>query len=102
MKRGFETGESKLYTRKCFGYSHSETGELVIDEEQAVVVTKIFNLYSSRYSVDMIIKELVANHIKSPTGKDKWYKRTIQRMLTNEKYIRKRNSKKNIYWTISR
>lgn len=71
LKRGFETGESKLYTRKCFGYSRSETGELVIDEEQAVVVTKIFNLHSSGYSVDMIIKKLVANHIKPPTGKYK-------------------------------
>ncbi|WP_343827909.1 recombinase family protein [Clostridium subterminale] len=71
LKRGFETGESKLYMRKCFGYKCSETGELVIDEEQAVVVTKIFNLHSSGYSVDMIIKKLVANHIKPHTGKYK-------------------------------
>ncbi|MEW8994445.1 recombinase family protein [Clostridium sp.] len=87
LKRGFETGESKLYMRKCFGYKCSETGELVIDEEQAVVVRRIFDLYLSGYSVDMIMQELASNHIKSPTGKDKWSKRTIQRMLTNEKYI---------------
>lgn len=87
LKRGFESGQSKLYTRKCYGYNKSETGELVINEEQAIVVRRIFDVYLSGYSVDMIMQELASNHIKSPTGKDKWYKRTIHRMLTNEKYI---------------
>lgn len=87
LKRGFESGESKLYTRKCFGYNKSETGELVIDVEQAEVVRRIFDLYLSGYSIDMIIKELAINSIKSPKGKDKWSKRTIQKFLTNEKYI---------------
>jgi len=87
LKCGFESGESKLYTRKCYGYNQSEIGELLINEEQAVVVRRIFELYLSGYSVDMIMQELASNNIKSPTRKDKWSKRTIQRMLTNEKYI---------------
>lgn len=87
LKRGFQSGESKLYTRKCFGYTQCETGELVINEEQAEVVRKIFDLYLSGYSVDMIIQELVAKGIKTSTGKEKWSKRAIQKMLTNEKYI---------------
>lgn len=87
LKRGFESGQSKLYTRKCFGYKHNEDGELIINEDQAIVVRKIFDLYLNGYSVDMIMKELADNNIKSPTGKDKWSKRTIQNMLTNEKYI---------------
>lgn len=87
LKRGFESGESKLYARKCYGYNNSETGELVINEEQAIVVRRIYDLYLSRYSVDMIMKKLAADGIKTPTGKDKWSKRTIQKILTNEKYI---------------
>lgn len=87
LKRGFESGESKLYARKCYGYNNSETGELVINEEQAIVVRRIYDLYLSRYSVDMIMKELATEGIKTPTGKDKWSKRTIQKILTNEKYI---------------
>jgi len=87
LRRGFETGESKLYTRKCFGYKHNGQGELMINEEQAIVVRKIFDLYLQGYSVDMIMKELACNNIKSPTGKEKWSKRTIQTMLTNEKYM---------------
>ena len=69
LRRGFETGESKLYARKCFGYKHNEEGELIIKEEQAIVVRKIFDLYLKGYSVDMIMKELAYNNIKSPTGK---------------------------------
>jgi len=87
LRRGFETVESKLYTRKCFGYKHNEQGELIINEEQAVMVRMIFELYLKGYSVDMIMKELGHNNIKSPTGKERWSKRTIQTMLTNEKYI---------------
>lgn len=87
LKRGFESGESKLYTRKSFGYSQGETGELVINEKQAAVVRKIFDLYLRGYSVGMIIKELSYTNTKSPQGKDKWSKRAIQTILKNEKYI---------------
>jgi site-specific DNA recombinase len=71
LRRGFETCESKLYTRKCFGHRHNEQGELIINEEQAIVVRMIFELYLKGYSVDMIMKELGRNNIKSPTGKEK-------------------------------
>lgn len=39
------SGKSKLYSRKCFGYKHSKTGELIIDQEQAEVVRFIYNIY---------------------------------------------------------
>jgi len=87
LKRGFESGKSKLYARKCYGYKHNEKGELVIDEGQAEVVRKIFDLYLRGYSIGLIIKELECKNIKSSKGKDKWSKRAIQTILTNEKYI---------------
>lgn len=87
MKRRFESGESKFYGRKCYGYNKSEIGNLIINNEQATVVESIFNLYLSGYSVDMIIAELENSNIKSPKSKDKWSKRTVQKILTNEKYI---------------
>jgi len=37
-------------------------------------------------SILKIIRELKKRDIKSPTGKDTWYKRTIDTMLINEKY----------------
>ena len=79
-------GTSKLYDRKCYGYKHDEEGHLVIDEETAKNVKLIYDLYLSGQSVVGIIKELVKRKILSPTGKEKWCKRTIDVMLSNEKY----------------
>ena len=71
----------------CYGYKKGTEGHLIIDEPNAQVVRRIFDLYIKGYSVDGIIKYLAANAIKSPKGKDKWSKGSIQRMLVNEKYM---------------
>lgn len=79
-------GTSKLYDRKCYGYKHDEKGKLIIDEETASNVKLIFDLYLGGKSVLGIIKELERRKIPLPTGKEKWCKRTIDVMLSNEKY----------------
>ena len=86
IKQRAAAGTSKLYDRKCYGYKHDEDGHLVIDEEKAKNVKLIFDLYLSGQSVVGIIKELAKRKILSPTGKEKWCKRTIDVMLSNEKY----------------
>ena len=86
IKQRAAVGTSKLYDRKCYGYKHDEDGHLVIDEEKAKNVKLIFDLYLSGQSVIGIIKELEKRKILSPTGKTKWCKRTIDVMLSNEKY----------------
>ena len=90
-------GISKLYDRKCYGYDHDENGKLIINEEQATVVRKIFNWYLGGLSINGIIKELERQTILSPSGKDKWNKRSLEVMLSNEKYtgaVRLFNDKK--------
>lgn len=82
-----KSGESGLYKRRCFGYRKDEYGDLMVNEVDAAIVRRVFDLYLKGYSVDMIMKDLAAHHINSPTGKEKWPKRSIQHMLTNEKYI---------------
>ena len=79
-------GTSKLYDRKCYGYDHDENGKLILNEEQATVVRKIFNWYLGGLSINGIIKELEKKNINSPTDKDKWNKRSLEVMLSNEKY----------------
>lgn len=78
---------SKLYDRKCYGYKHNENGHLVIDEEKAKNVKLIYDLYLSGQSVVGIIKELSKRKILSPKGKENWNKRSIEWILSNEKYI---------------
>ncbi len=79
-------GTSGLYKRKLYGYTKNINGELVIDEEQAKNVQDIFRWYLDGASVLGIIKKLYDAGILSPTGKEKWNKRTIETMLPNEKY----------------
>lgn len=86
IKQRAAAGTLKLYDRKCYGYKHDEDGHLVIDEEKSKNVKLIFDLYLGGQSVIGIIKEFEKRKILSPTGKIKWCKRTIDVMLSNEKY----------------
>lgn len=79
-------GTSRLYDRKCYGYDHDENGKLIINNEQAEIVRRIFNWYLGGLSINGIIKELKKQSITSPKGKEKWNKRSLEVMLSNEKY----------------
>ena len=86
IKQRAAQGTSKLYDRKCYGYKHNENGHSVIDEEKAKNVKLIYDLYLSGQSVVGIIKELAKRKIFSPKGKENWNKRSIEWILSNEKY----------------
>ena len=58
IRRQMESGSSKIYDRVCFGYDHDADGHLVIREDQAVVVRKIFMLYLVGNSVLKIKRAL--------------------------------------------
>ena len=87
IKQRAAQGTSKLYNRKCYGYYNDKDGNLAINEAEAKNVRLIFNLYLQGKSVLGIVRELERLGIKSPTGKATWPKRTIDVMLSNEKYI---------------
>jgi len=87
IKQRAAQGTSKLYNRKCYGYYNDEDGNLAIDESEAKNVRLIYNLYLQGKSVIGIVKELERLGIKSPTGKDTWPKRSLDVILSNEKYI---------------
>lgn len=87
IKQRAAQGTSRLYNRKCYGYYNDENGNLVIDEKEAKNVRMIFNLYIQGKSVLGIVKELERLGIKFPTGKATWPKRSIDVMLSNEKYM---------------
>lgn len=86
IKQRAAQGTSKLYNRKCYGYKNDVNGSLIIDDEEAKNVKLIFDLYLQGKSIIGIVKELEQLGIKSPTGKNTWPKRTIDVMLSNEKY----------------
>lgn len=86
IKQHAANGTSKLYNRKCYGYTNTSDGSLIIKAKEAENVNLIFSMYIQGESMIGIVFELEKMGIKSPTGKEKWCKRTIDVMLSNEKY----------------
>ena len=87
IKQRASNGSLGFYRRKCYGYDKDENGNLIINKEQAEVVKLIFDLYLGGKSILGIVEELKDRNIKSPTGKDDWPKRSVEKVLSNEKYI---------------
>ncbi|WP_288970538.1 recombinase family protein [uncultured Ruminococcus sp.] len=87
IKQRASNGSLGFYRRKCYGYDKDENGNLIINKEQVEVVKLIFDLYLGGKSILGIVEELKDRNIKSPTGKDDWPKRSVEKVLSNEKYI---------------
>ena len=86
LRQGFQDGTSKLAQRKCYGYEVSADGELAINKKEAEVVRWIFEQYAEGKSLGKIADGLARQGIPSPTGKLKWNREAIDRLLSNEKY----------------
>ncbi len=77
---------ASIFYRSCYGYTLDENGELTILDGEAEVVKRIFESYLSGMGSHAIKKSLENDGILSPTGKETWPKRTIEKILRNEKY----------------
>lgn len=69
------------------GYDRDDDGNLVIIEEEAKIVQLIYNLFLQGYGCRKIKKYLEDHGIKTVTGKEQWSTSTIDRILSNDKYI---------------
>ena len=77
---------SPAISRPCYGYDRDKDKNLVIDEQEAETVRRIFEWYEQGWSIVRIKRELEASRIPSPRGKRRWAVRTIGDILSNEKY----------------
>lgn len=87
IKRGFERGTSGYANFVCYGYKRGDEGELAINAPDATVVKAIFEMRADGKSLGMISDWLQANHIPTPTGRERWSRETISKVLQNEKYV---------------
>ena len=86
LRKGFQDGNSKMAKRKCYGYTVNSDGELEINPVEAKVVVWIFERYLAGDSLGKIAAGLEQQGITSPTGKPKWNREAIDKLLSNEKY----------------
>ena len=96
IRKNFQTGNSKLARRKCYGYNIGLDGTLRVNPDEANVVRWIFEQYQLGQSLGKIADGLAQQKIPSPTGKAKWNREAIDKLLSNEKiqaeYFCKRRS----------
>ena len=86
LRKGFQNGSSKMAKRKCYGYTINSDGELEINPDEAKVVSWIFERYLAGDSLGKIAAGLERQGIPSPTGRPKWNREAIDKLLSNEKY----------------
>lgn len=87
IKQGFESGTSGYADFVCFGYKRDDDGRLTIDEPDAKIVRKLFEMRASGKSLGAISDWLFEQGIPSPTGRSRWSRETISKLLKNEKYL---------------
>lgn len=86
LRKGFHDGSSKMAHRKCYGYDIGPDGELSVNPDEAQVVCWIFEQYLAGDSLGKIAAGLEKQGIPSPTGKPRWNREAIDKLLSNEKY----------------
>ncbi len=86
LRKGFSDGSSKMAQRKCYGYTVDVKGKLSIKQDEAQIVCWIFEQYLYGSSLGDIADRLEERGILSPTGKPKWNREAISKLLSNEKY----------------
>ena len=62
-------------------------GNLVIIEEEAETVRRIFNMFLAGIAKERIAQILTEEGVPTKTGKTKWYASTVCYILTNERYM---------------
>ena len=87
IRQRMRSGKVLLNHSQFLGYTKGTDGVLRVVPEEAEIVRKIFALYLQGNGVRKIKRYLEEHGIKTVSGKSEWSTSTIDRMLSNEKYI---------------
>ncbi|MGX7092386.1 recombinase family protein [Hutsoniella sourekii] len=83
----YQQGQVKLNTTNFLGYDTDGDGNLVINQEQAKIVKRIFKEYLEGKGTGRIAKGLTEDMMPTARGLLKWSSDDINRIISNEKYM---------------
>lgn len=86
QRKRFADGKVTVPFKRFLGYDRGPDGNLVVNEEQAKIVRRIFGMFLTGMSPAMIAHTLTKEGIPTPGGKQNWYASCIRSILANEKY----------------
>jgi len=78
--------ESKIFGKVCYGFRRNKDGIVETIPDKAEVVKMIFSLYLDGNSLENIQYYLLDAKIPSPSGKEKWSRDVLNKLLNNYKY----------------
>ncbi len=84
---GMQEGKVSFAYKNFLGYK-KENGKIVIDEEQAIIVRRIYSMFLKEGKMcSGIAVQLKKEGVLTPSGSsNNWQKNTVLSILTNEKY----------------
>lgn len=85
-RQSLKNGNVPFCYKSFLGYRKGADGKPEIDEDQAVIIRRIFADYLTGMSLQGIANALTAEGILTPRGKTTWTGSGILSILTNEKY----------------
>ena len=85
-RKNFEEGKPIFMYKRLLGYRKGEDGEPEIVPQEAEIVERIFTMYLSGMTVDVISQQLQAENIEIPGKKFTFGKNMVMNILKNEKY----------------
>lgn len=86
QRKRFADGKVTVPFSRFLGYDKGEDGNLVVNQEQAAIVRRIYSLFLQGKTPHGIAKILTGDGIPTPSGKKNWRPTVIKSILTNEKY----------------
>lgn len=86
QRKRFADGKVTVPFGRFLGYDRGPDGNLVVNEEQAKVVRRIYALFFEGNTPYAISKILTEDGVPTPGGKKNWSKTVVLSILKNEKY----------------
>lgn len=83
----FQQGQIQVNHNRFLGYTKDEDGKLVIIPEEAKTIKRIYREYLEGASLRDIAEGLEKDGILTGAGNKKWIPSSLDRILTNEKYM---------------
>jgi len=86
QRKRMQDGKVSVPFKRFLGFEKGEDGNLVVNEEQAIIVRRIYGMFLQGRSPFAIARVLTEEGIPTPGGKKNWAQGTVKSILTNEKY----------------
>lgn len=96
LQKRFQEGKARCPTQFLLGYEKDENGNLMINEEEAKTVRRVYREYMEGKGAKVIAAELKGEGVLTGRGTMNWGKSSVMHLLRNEKYCGDVRMQKNI------